>query len=176
MTVVLLRHTRPADATGRCYGTLDMPLAPSFEADADTALRAVAAPERILSSPLHRCRALAERAAERFGLPLSVDPRLAEMDFGSWEGRLWADIPREEVDLWAADILNARPHGGEAVADLVTRVRGALRACGHGRALVVTHAGVIRAAAYLAGEADPWSLRIPYGTPWRWTTFAQVEP
>ncbi|MEM9430442.1 MAG: alpha-ribazole phosphatase family protein [Pseudomonadota bacterium] len=175
MNLVLLRHTRPAEATGRCYGALDMPLAPDFEADANAALGAVAPPERILSSPLHRCRALADLAVERFGVPVSVDPRLAEMDFGRWEGRMWVDIPREEIDLWAADILTARPHGGETVADLVSRVRAALRDCGGGRALVVTHAGVIRAAAHLSGERDPWSLSVPYGTTWRWPSFARAD-
>ena len=65
-----------------------------------------------MSSPLGRCRALAELIGSAFHLQPAYDRRLQEMDFGAWEGRDWNDIPRTELDAWAADFLHARPHGG----------------------------------------------------------------
>lgn len=42
---------------------------------------------RVVSSPLSRCRKLAQYIATAAELPLHFDERLAEMDFGAWEGR-----------------------------------------------------------------------------------------
>ena len=70
------------------------------------------------------------------------------MDFGAWEGQDWNDIPRMELDAWAADFLHARPHGGESVHAFAARVHeflAELRKDGVSR-LVVTHAGVIKAS------------------------------
>ncbi|MCY0389098.1 histidine phosphatase family protein [Robbsia sp. Bb-Pol-6] len=81
---------------------------------------------------------------------LAPDPRLAELDFGDWEGRRWDDVPRAALDAWAADIEHAAPHGGESVAQLAARTDSWLsdigaRATATGAATVVlTHAGVIR--------------------------------
>lgn len=78
------------------------------------------------------------------------DSRLAELDFGDWEGRCWDDVPRAALDAWAADIEHAAPHGGESVAQLAERTDGWLaeidaRPAPAGTATVVlTHAGVIR--------------------------------
>lgn len=110
-----MRHTRPVLGTDFCYGSLDIAVADSFEADAETAMATLPAFEHIVSSPLSRARQLAERIAERRQLALSVDPRVREMDFAAWEGRPWSAIPRAELDAWAADFLDARPHGGESV-------------------------------------------------------------
>ena len=99
----------------------------------------------VLSSPLRRAR----RLAEALDPCVRLDARLAEIDFGDWEGRRWDDIDRESIDDWAADVLNFTPPGGESVADLQRRVidfAGELAAtCGVPRVALVTHAGVIRA-------------------------------
>ena len=81
------------------------------------------------------------------------------MDFGAWEGRPWDAIARAELDAWAADFMDARPHGGESVAMLAARTAAAIaagRAAG-GRTVVVTHAGPIRAAL------GDWDRAIGYG-------------
>lgn len=148
MALTLLRHTRPDVAAGTCYGASDIPLAASFAAEADALAGSLPHIDRIVTSPLSRCLHLAEHLAIRTGSAFSVDVRLREMDFGSWEGGLWQDIPRVEIDAWAADFMQAQPHGGESVAMLRDRTREALAALRglDGHTLIVTHAGVIKAA------------------------------
>lgn len=164
--VIILRHTRPDGHEGLCYGRTDLALGPDFAAAAEAVLAGLPAVATIRSSPLSRCRRLAERVATARGLPLEIDPRLAEFDFGAWEGRPWADLPRAELDAWAADFHNARPHGGETVAELAARVRAALDDATPGAtpgALWVSHAGVARAAAALTGRAEGWATQLDFG-------------
>lgn len=143
MQVFLIRHPRPQVATGVCYGRLDLPAA-DVEAVA-AALRAQLPPGLpLVSSPLVRCRALAEalHPAPRF------EPALMEMDFGEWEGRHWHEIGAAALDAWAADLLHHAPPGGESAAMLQARAVAcldALAAEGLAAGIVVTHAGVMRA-------------------------------
>ena len=160
-----MRHTRPVLGRDVCYGSLDIAVADSFEVDAEAAMATLPAFERIVSSPLRRARLLAERIAERHGLDLAVDPRVSEMDFAAWEGRPWSEIPREELDAWAADFLDATPHGGESVRIFMRRCREAVDDySGHaGDTLVVCHAGVVRAVFARGSDADDFKTSIDYG-------------
>lgn len=166
MGLTLLRHTRLNVAEGVCYGQLDLDVADSFEKDAEAALSALpCAPDTIISSPLERCQALAKMIAEEAQAPMQSDARLIEMDFGRWEGVAWEDIPRHELDAWAADFAHARPHGGESVAMLKARVDACIEdwKARLGSILIVTHAGVIRAALAPSLEQDGYNTRIPFG-------------
>lgn len=109
--------------------------------------------ERIVTSPSQRAMSVAHAVASQTGAPLHADDRLAEMDFGAWEGRPWASIPRTEIDAWAADPLEYRPGGGESVAALLRRVRRAWTgiASSADTTLLVTHAGPIRCLMHVAG-------------------------
>lgn len=146
MQLCLIRHTRVL-ADGLCYGRHNPPLAPSFaiEAEAVKARLAGAAPMAVYSSPAARCRAL----AEHFGWRPQYDARLQELDFGHWEGRAWEAIPRAESEHWMADFVHRAPPNGESYAALQVRVVACLseiRQHGVEQAVVVSHAGVIRAA------------------------------
>lgn len=165
-----MRHTRPVLGKDVCYGSLDIAVADSFEADAEAAMATLPAFERIVSSPLRRARQLAERIAKRRQLVLSVDPRISEMDFAAWEGRPWSAIPRAELDAWAADFLDARPHGGESVRMLRHRCREAVEdyAGRAGDTLVVCHAGVVRAVFARGCDADDFKTSIGYGETLLW--------
>ncbi|MBN2905097.1 MAG: histidine phosphatase family protein [Rhodobacteraceae bacterium] len=164
MGLTLLRHTTPQVAPGTCYGRRDLPLASSFAAEAEAVLTDLPDTARIVSSPALRCHRLAAWIGAARGLTPQVDPRLAEMDFGTWEGQPWDAVPRAGLDAWARDFMQARPHGGESVAMLVARVRPALADLrGAATVLAVTHAGVIRAALALAGRADPWQAKVGFG-------------
>jgi alpha-ribazole phosphatase len=145
-----------------CYGVTDLPPGPDLENEARRLAVQVPPATAVLSSPLARCLRLAELLARARGLELTVDTRLRELDFGSWEGRRWDDLPRAEIDLWAADLTGARPHGGESVAMLAERAGAALAAAPDG-ALVVTHMGVIRAALARAGQTGAWEARVAFG-------------
>lgn len=141
MRLLLVRHPRPEVDPGLCYGRSDV------AAEGAELLRVRATLPAGLptwSSPLQRCASLARALNPP---QLRFDARLAEMDFGAWELRSWDDIPRIEVDAWAADLLHYRPGGGESVLDVARRVAAFLSDLykeGHAEALVVCHAGTIR--------------------------------
>lgn len=166
MAITLLRHTRPRVDTGICYGQLDLDVADTFEADAAAALGALpSTPTIIVSSPLKRCQVLAAFIAGKTRAPLSVDTRLMEMDFGTWEGIAWDAIPRAQLDEWAADFAHGRPHGGESVAMLKARVDPCIGewASRAGSVLIVTHAGAIRATLAPDLEQESFNANISFG-------------
>jgi len=147
----LLRHGPVDLASGTCYGATDV----TAEAEATQGAAATAAPLlptgiALHSSPLQRCKALADAIAalqpER--MPFRLDARLAEMNFGEWEGHAWSAIDRTAFDAWMADFEDARAGvTGDSTRRFMQRVGAAWdewRASGRD-ALWVTHAGVIRA-------------------------------
>jgi alpha-ribazole phosphatase len=146
MKLHLLRHPQPAVAPGLCYGASDVAPDAAALGQVRAALAAAGLPGAlpVYTSPLQRCALLARGLRPA---ALHVDARLAEMDFGAWELRSWADIARLEVDAWAADLLHYRPGGAENVLDVARRVAAfgaGLRAAQVAEALVVCHAGTIR--------------------------------
>lgn len=172
MKLWLVRHAQPLVAPGVCYGATDMP------ADADATAQAAQTlvsklPLHLLTScsPLQRCEQMAKAiSALRPDLTSKTEPRIAEMNFGQWEGQLWSAIPKAEIDAWTADFADLRVgQNGESVRSFIQRVDEALsqwRASGQD-ALWVTHAGVVRAARLLlAGvvcpvRADQWPQQGP---------------
>ncbi|MFN0113785.1 MAG: histidine phosphatase family protein [Paracoccaceae bacterium] len=162
MGLILLRHTRPLRSDGICYGSTDLPPGPDLPGEARRLAVQLPPAERIVTSPLCRCRLLAEALATALGLALSVDNRLRELDFGRWEGQRWDRVPRDELDLWASDLIGARPHGGETVAEMAARVGEALDAVGQG-VLLITHMGPIRAALARGGQTGAWEARVAFG-------------
>jgi len=154
VTLWLVRHAQPLVAAGVCYGALDV------SADADATRQAAQALARhlppglrISTSPLQRCKQLAEvLQGLRPDLSIETDERLREMDFGCHEGQRWDQIDRSALDAWTADFWQHRFGGVQNVADLMQRVAGAWRdAVARAQPGVwITHAGVIRAATLLA--------------------------
>lgn len=162
MGLIFLRHTRPQGSDGRCYGATDLLPGPDLANEVRRLSAQLPVVASIVTSPLARCKRLADALAAARKLPVRTETRLMELDFGTWEGRAWNDIPRAEIDLWAADLMDARPHGGESVAMLAARVEGALADLPQDT-LVVTHMGVIRAALARAGRHDAWQAKLPFG-------------
>lgn len=177
MKLWLVRHARPLIAAGVCYGATDVP-ADAQQTQATAARLAPLLPPglAVRTSPLLRCSALAEQLhALRPDLPLQVDSRLREMDFGCWEGQRWDDIPRVAFDDWTADFGEARFGGRESVNELLRRVavaREDVLAKGQD-ALWVTHAGVLRALVLLMqghtrlSEAPQWPEAVPGWGEWQ---------
>jgi alpha-ribazole phosphatase len=89
--------------------------------------------------------ALAAGLADALGVGVAADPRLMELDFGAWEGQRWDALTPAERDPWAVDPWRRAPPGGEAFGALA-----ALADAPPG-AVMVTHAGVIRAVRILRG-------------------------
>jgi broad specificity phosphatase PhoE len=190
--ILLARHGQSRDnvAPQRFSGSLDAPLTAlgREQARALAAVAAEAGVAAVWTSRLARAYETAEIVAGRLGLEIRVEERLAESHRGRWEGRLVADIEREEPELWAAwqrAGAGYRFPGGESLAEHQERALAALDAvrAGPSPALVVCHGGTIRA---LAAATHPRGLdafhdvaaRIPNATLLRledlsrWTTAA----
>lgn len=167
--LALVRHTRPAVGVNLCYGRTDFDLAPSWPVDIDECLAAIPAATRIITSPLRRCTRLAEALGRRDGLPVVEDARLQELDFGSWEGRSWDDIPRADVDEWAANLMDYAPGRGESLRELWARVaqfREEWLTRDERQLVVISHHGPIRAiAAQLDGRTPEqmFTCQVPWG-------------
>ncbi len=187
MELILIRH--PAVVADRiCYGRSDVALAQPPQAECARLIerltplcggRAVS----LYSSPLSRCALIAQGLSAHFGTALEYDARLQEMDFGRWESLPWDQIPRAEIDAWAADVEHASPHGGESVEAFAARagawldaLPGAVKGNGGGEcggssedtsapSVVLTHAGTIRVLAARA-------LQLPLARCLDW----QIEP
>ena len=106
---------------------------------------------RFIASPLGRARHTMELMRQGLGLApegYALDPRLAELSFGEWEGLTYADLRKlpgggrtiaaRERDKW-----NFVPPGGESYADLLVRVKDWQQSV-TGDAIVVAHGGVAR--------------------------------
>jgi broad specificity phosphatase PhoE len=144
--LLLVRHA-PTAATRATRFPVDEPLDERGRVAAASLGAALPAGCEALTSPALRCRQTAEAAG--LSAP-SVDPALAECDFGTWTGRSLADVHEAEPETAEAWMLDphARPHGGESLATFAARVSRWLdcQAQLDGRAVAVTHAGVVKAA------------------------------
>jgi broad specificity phosphatase PhoE len=144
--LLLVRHA-PTSATHRAAFATDEAIAE----DALAAARALAAHlpvcDTVLSSPALRCRQTAHAA----GLQPELESALAECDFGTWEGRSFAEVAASEpslIDGWLRDP-DVAPHGGESLsrfAERVGRWLGAILRGDAGTTVAFTHAGVIKTA------------------------------
>ncbi len=103
--------------------------------------------DAVVSSPAQRCRAFAESLC----LPLTIDQRLQEMDFGAWEGmsaeEIWEQDQTRLSAFWEDPSATPAP-GGEPWATLCSRAAEAFEEIVLARQgkkiLLLTHAGVMR--------------------------------
>jgi alpha-ribazole phosphatase len=167
--ILAARHPRTRSGARICHGRTDVPLAEPADAGAERLLAAVAEPiERIISSPLGRALDVAREVARRTGAPLHADDRLADQDFGSWEGQAWTALKRDEVRMWETDPVAYAPGGGESLAAVLRRVRRAWTRIGSSEdtTLVLTHAAPIQCLLHIAGGlplAEAIGRGIAYG-------------
>ena len=160
MQLHLVRHPKPTtsgNASDICYGRSDLPVSVHENARVQNQLvETLPKPALLFSSPLWRCAILASGLAKEPGWPAPIlDSRLVELDFGSWEMQSWQTISRDEIDAWAAAIIDYRPGSGESVMQMAARVRAfyldllRLRVVpphhnNHDDVVVICHAGTIR--------------------------------
>lgn len=150
--VLLMRHAQTeANSKGFFLGRRDEGVT---ELGAEQSARAVAGlvdwkPDRIVCSPLQRCRELiAEPAARELDVDLIVDERLIEFDFGPIEGMTFDDVIERDLPFpWGPRAVNwPSAEGGESFDDFLERIGEACRDIEHfdGRTAVVAHGGIIR--------------------------------
>jgi alpha-ribazole phosphatase len=181
MTLWLVRHATPLVEPGVCYGALDVAADAHATNEAAQAL-ALELPTGIAVwvSPLQRCQQLAQALrCLRPDLHFQTDARLTEMNFGTWEGVAWSQIPKDAVDAWTQAFGTHRFGGQESANAVLARVALAwdaahLSMLPDGHVVWVTHAGVIRATTLISnnvrevGRADQWPADAPaFG---QWTT------
>lgn len=159
----LLRHGEPESA-GRLIGRTDAPpTAAGIAACADQA-RDLAA-EVLIASDLSRARLAGEAIGLATDVPLSIDPRWRELDFGAWDGMAPGDVEGAALARFWDDPDGHAPPGGERWSALVDRVSAAIDDLAARPTLIVTHAGAMRAAlAVLCGfdMHQTWAVDLPY--------------
>lgn len=155
-TLHLLRHGDVSDlGERRARGQLDVPLTAlglqQHDRLADWFVGCEPRPDRILSSDLSRCRALADQLAARLDLPVEVNAALREQSMGDFEGRQWDEITRElgpAINDYWDDYFGSRPPNGESLSDLHERVgawwNSVRDELAGKRVVIVCHVGVIR--------------------------------
>ncbi|MEJ2868167.1 histidine phosphatase family protein [Actinomycetospora sp. OC33-EN08] len=166
--LVLVRHGQTqANRSGLLLGRADPPLCPEGIEQAAVLARALPRPARLISSPLTRAR----QTAEMFGVPVEVDDRWIEMDYGTLD-----ECPASTLDAagwraWREDPTHV-PAGGESLAAVGERVRAACAEltadAAAGDVVVVSHVSPIKAAV-------AWALGVGDEVAWRmWVEDAAV--
>ncbi|MBI2168848.1 MAG: histidine phosphatase family protein [Actinobacteria bacterium] len=174
MTVLYLaRHGETApNREGRLLGSrADPGLTEVGRGEAEALGRRFAGrePSAIVTSPLRRCVETAEAIARVVGIDVVEERRIAEIDYGEWEGLPLAEIPPETSAAWRTDP-GFRPPGGESLEDVQARVAAWCdeQVDRSGPVIAVTHVAPIKAAV-------AWVLEAPPSLAWRiWIGLASV--
>lgn len=156
MELVCVRHGRTAwNAERRFQGQTDIPLDDEGHEQA-RALGEHLRAERFdlaVTSDLTRARTTAGYICTGRTVALEAEPGLREMRFGVWEGLTWPEIVERWPTFAERHETNPRfytPEGGESFDEVAERAGQVLarvtrRLGAGGKALVVSHAGVMHA-------------------------------
>lgn len=159
----LLRHGAP-ETPGLLMGSTDgVPTAAGITACAAQA--ANLGIEHLVASDLRRCRETGEAIGAAAGLPLTIDPRWRELDFGEWDGQSSSAVNPDALGRFWADPDANPPPGGERWSSLAQRVSAAIGDLAPIPTLVVTHGGAMRAALHVLCGFDQrqlWAFDLPY--------------
>jgi len=169
--LILVRHGESvANAQGLLLGRTDVELTDDGRAQVEGARALLRGPvAEVRSSPLLRALDTAELLG--LGLPVVVDDRWVEVDYGEFECQPLGGIPAEVWQRWRRD-RDFRPEGGETLAEVDRRVaaaceelfatEGAGARRPDGDVVVVSHVSPIKAAvAWSLGTVDLyWRLHL----------------
>jgi broad specificity phosphatase PhoE len=159
--LVLVRHGETqANVDRLLLGRDDPPLTIRGHQQAIALAAALPAPDLLMSSPLQRARL----TAAAFDVPVVVDERWVELDYGELDGRPISSMPATEWDRWRADCSLPLP-GGESLRQVADRVGAACDELAEraavGTVVVVTHVSPIKAAlAWALGTGPEIAWRI----------------
>jgi glucosyl-3-phosphoglycerate phosphatase len=167
--LVLVRHGESVwNAEGRIQGQRCAGLSEVGHAQAKTTGRALAEAlpaATVVVSDLERCQQTAAPLLEELGVEPTVDARLRERSFGTWEGRLRSEVAEEDtarVVRWRAGEDVIGEIGGETARMLTERIGPTLRELlagvpDGGVTIAVTHGGPVWHGTHLL-------LGLPLGT------------
>jgi alpha-ribazole phosphatase len=170
----LMRHGTTQAPQGYCIGQWDVPLSVAGAAGIEAICKdwQYPVPGHIVCSDLNRARQTAEIVAAALDCSLSVDRRLREISFGSWEGRSWDDIYRQDratMQRWGEDWLSTAPPQGESTHQLAQRVsdwHSLLQSASGAPLLIIAHAGSLQSLLCLLDQVPLESMfdfRIAHG-------------
>ena len=152
-TIYLLRHGEiPGSSPRRFVGQTELDLtACGREQMRRTAGRLKGAGvDRLVASPLGRCRESAGIVGAALGLSPEIEPAFSEITLGDWEGLTIDDVRQRfpgSYEERGKDIANFRPPAGESFVDLSDRAWPVFLRILAGEAksiVIVGHAGVNR--------------------------------
>lgn len=159
MTVFhLLRHGEHNVQGKICAGRMPgVVLSERGRTEAEAAARQLAGVgiAAIYASPLERTRETAQIVGRRLSLPVTILDDLAELDFGEWTGKTFAEIRKDpRWPPWASHRSLSRIPGGETMREVQRRVVDAIMEMREQHpdeaVVVVSHGDVIRAALVFA--------------------------
>ena len=131
--LLLVRHGQSEwNAAGRIQGQIDIQLDETGRQQAQLIADRLAAEPvaAIYSSPLQRAKATAEAIADRFNLPVQLDPRLMEYDFGVISGSTWKDVVENHPEFasrWLEDPWAVPVADSEGRVNFAARVMSAVQ-------------------------------------------------
>jgi glucosyl-3-phosphoglycerate phosphatase len=150
--IIVWRHGRTEwNATGRFQGRADVPLDDlgREQAARGAVVLAAMAPVRIVSSDLSRAYETGAVLGRLTGLGVELDPRLREINVGSWEGLTADEVVEADPELSRRFFLGEdirRSATGETVGEVAERVSSAVSEVGEsapdGSTVVIVSHGV----------------------------------
>ncbi len=164
--ISFIRHGTPVGGNRYRGSSIDDPLSEKGWQQMFTGIENLPTADLVISSPMTRCRAFAEKYSEQHKLPQPlIDDRLKEIGFGSWEGKSSAEVLSEDEDAirrFYHDPVNRRPAGAEPLSDFCRRVEDSLTEMlnthKNRHILAVAHAGVMRAVVTIVLQAPLASM------------------
>ncbi|MGH9028866.1 MAG: histidine phosphatase family protein [Acidimicrobiales bacterium] len=166
--LVLVRHGEAAGNAARALlGRSDSPLTDRGRVQVAALGSLVEGATRLITSPLERARETADALC--LGIPVEIDDRWIEVDYGEYEGRSLSELSGPEWERWRSNPTVRWP-GGESLSEVGTRVRKSCEelfalegegARAAGDVVVVSHVSPVKAAvawALGAGDEVAWRL------------------
>jgi len=148
MKIFVVRHTSVAVDPGICYGQSDVSVSNTFQKERDKVALHIKdiCFDAVYSSPLSRCKVLAESLFEN--VQIIYDNRLKEMNFGDWELKSWDEIYADpKGKKWMDNYQKLPIVNGESYPEMVKRVKSFMSEIISDQKLnvaIIAHAGVIR--------------------------------
>ena len=171
-TILLARHGETDwNRENRFQGHADIPLNDLGREQARSLAEALLGDgiTAVYSSTLARAHETAQIVADRLGLPVRTDPRLMEIDVGTWSGLNRDEIAArwpEAFESWRAGVA---AWDGETYDELAVRTLEALREIASGHpgetVLAVGHGGAVRVTLAHAEGMDLPTHRRLYPAP-----------
>ena len=170
--VVFIRHGQTEwNVNGRYQGQSDVPLSPTGKEQARLLAKnfPVAHIDAIYASDLSRAMFTAQAVADKFNLPVQLEPAFRELCFGDWEGLTYAEITSQWSDAMSnfinhPDIMDIP--NGENFPEVQARAMKRLNeiiALHEGQTIVITAHGAVLRTILTAALHMPlqylWSIR-----------------